>query len=119
MYLLLTDINRGAVLAPKKEKTDDLHICLRRPACLLHFRPFFCAVEQTLLHYILGAMQWCTLACVHAGVSVCTRERVVAKQSKVGSASLILKWEPNYQSVSLQIGGLVPLFPDDRYERTH
>lgn len=50
---------------------------------------------------------------------VCARERVVAKQSKVGSASLILKWEPNYQSVSLQIGGLVPLFHDDRFERTH
>lgn len=44
---------------------------------------------------------------------------VVVKQSKAGRASVILNWEPNYQSMSLQIGGLVPLFHFDRFERTH
>lgn len=51
--VLLTDIVRGTALAPNKhsaEETDDLHICLRRPVCLLPFRPFLCAAEQTLPH---------------------------------------------------------------------
>lgn len=51
--VLLTDIVHGTALAPNKhsaEETDDLHICLRRPVCLLPFRPFLCAAEQTLPH---------------------------------------------------------------------
>lgn len=52
---------------------------------------------------------------VHVSVWVC----VVVKQSRVGWAFLILKREQNYQSMSLQIGGLVPLFHLDRFERTH